>query len=60
MGRGRRNRGRAHRDGIILARQKLGVGSSIQLTLRTYHKAFTIQIDLIKIENEVARYKQAA
>lgn len=48
------------RNGIILARQKLGVGSPIQLTLRTYHEAFTIQIDLTKIENEVARYKQAA
>lgn len=42
------------RNGIILARQKLGVGSPVPLTLQP-HPAVTIQIDLVMIESEVAR-----
>lgn len=43
------------RNGIVLARQKLGVGSPIPLTLQP-HPAVTIQIDLVMLENEVARH----
>jgi len=42
------------RNGILLARQKLGVGSPVPLTLQP-HPAVTIQIDLVMIESEVAR-----
>ena len=42
------------RNGVQLARQKLGVGSPIPLTLQP-HPAVTIQIDLVIIESEVAR-----
>lgn len=42
------------RNGIILARQKRGVGSPVPLTLQP-HPAVTIQIDLVMIESEVAR-----
>lgn len=43
------------RNGIILARQKLGVGSPIPLTLQP-HPAVSISIDLVMIESEVARH----
>ena len=43
------------RNGILLARQKLGVGSPIPLTLQP-HPAVTISIDLVLIEGEVARH----
>ena len=42
------------RNGIILARQKLGVGSPPPLTLQP-HPAVSISIDLAMIESEVAR-----
>lgn len=43
------------RNGIILARQKRGVGSPIPLTLQP-HPAVSISIDLVMIESEVARH----
>ena len=42
------------RNGILLARQKLGVGSPVPLTLQP-RPAVTISIDLVLIESEVAR-----
>ena len=42
------------RNGILLARQKLGVGSPIPLALQP-HPAVSISIDLVLIESEVAR-----